>query len=307
MSGPDRITAELLRGMKLPEPSEGGKDARGRVFIVAGSAEIPGAALLAGTSAFRAGAGRVQIATVESCARSLGLALPEARVLGVPETPAGGMGQEGADKLLAYVKRCDAILIGPGMMGEADAQGLAEALLCETDTAGIVLDAAALPNPETQADGLRHYRGRLVITPHAGEMAHLLRADKAEIEADPLGAARKAAALLGAVVIMKGSTTQVVSPQGAAWLFDGGNVGLAVSGSGDTLAGFLVALLARGAPPIEAALWAVYLHGEAGCRLAERVGPLGYLAREIPGEAPRLMAELASGKPALKRRAISNV
>jgi NAD(P)H-hydrate repair Nnr-like enzyme with NAD(P)H-hydrate dehydratase domain len=94
---------------------------------------------------------------------------------------------------------------------------------------------------------------------------------------------------------MKGSTTYIVSPQGAAWLFDGGHVGLAVSGSGDTLAGFIVALLARGAPPIHAALWAVYLHGEAGCRLARSVGPLGFLAREIPGEVPRLLAELASG------------
>jgi ADP-dependent NAD(P)H-hydrate dehydratase len=293
MSTPVRVTPDLLRGMALPQPGEGGKDERGRVFIVAGSVEIAGAALLAGISAFRAGAGRVQIATVESCARHLGFALPEARVLGVPETPAGGMAREGADKLLAYVKRCDAILIGPGMMGEEESQALAEALLCETDTAAIVLDAAALPNPETQAEALKRYRGRLVITPHAGEMAHLLGREKAEIEADPLGAARAAAALLGAVVIMKGACTHIVSPQGQAWLFDGGHVGLAVSGSGDTLAGFLVALLARGASPIQAALWAVHLHGEAGSRLARSCGPLGFLAREIPGEAPRLLAELA--------------
>lgn len=293
MTGPVRVTADLLRGMALPQPGEGGKDERGRVFIVAGSVEIAGAALLAGTSAFRAGAGRVQIATVASCAPQLGFALPEARVLGVPETVAGGMAREGAGKLLAYVKRCDAILIGPGMIGEEDSQALAEALLCETDTAGIVLDAAALPNPETQAEALKRYRGRLVITPHAGEMAHLLGREKAAIEADPLGAARDAAALLGAVVIMKGASTHIVSPQGRAWLFDGGHVGLAVSGSGDTLAGFLVALLARGASPIQAALWAVYLHGQAGCRLARNCGPLGFLAREIPGEAPRLLAELA--------------
>jgi hydroxyethylthiazole kinase-like uncharacterized protein yjeF len=297
MSGPTEVTADLLRSMRLPEPGEGGKDERGRAFIVAGSVEIPGAALLSGTSAFRAGAGRVQIATVESVARHLGLALPEARVLGVPETPAGGMAPSAADKLLTYVARCDAILIGPGMIGEQDAQALSEALLCETHTAGIVLDAAALPNPDGQREALRHYRGRLVITPHAGEMAHLLGRDKAGIEADPLGAARDAASRLGAVVIMKGASTHIVAPEGDAWLFKGGHVGLAASGSGDTLAGFLVALLARGASPAQAALWAVYLHGEAGCRLARSCGPLGFLTREIPGEAPRLLAELGDGKP----------
>jgi hydroxyethylthiazole kinase-like uncharacterized protein yjeF len=296
MNEPTEVTADLLRSMRLPEPGDGGKDERGRAFIVAGSVEIPGAALLAGTSAFRAGAGRVQIATVESIARHLGLALPEARVLGVPETPAGGMAPNAADKLLTYVARCDAILIGPGMIGEQDAQALSEALLCETHTAGIVLDAAALPNPDGQREALSRYRGRLVITPHAGEMAHLLGRDKAGIEADPLGAAREAASRLGAVVIMKGASTHIVAPEGDAWLFKGGHVGLAASGSGDTLAGFLVALLARGASPAQAALWAVYLHGEAGCRLARSCGPLGFLAREIPGEAPRLLAELGDGK-----------
>jgi len=85
----------------------------------------------------------------------------------------------------------------------------------------------------------------------------------------------------------------VVDPDGAAGLYAGGGVGLGVSGSGDVLGGVIAGLLARGVPPFEAAAWGVCLHGEAGARLGRRMGALGFLAREIAGEIPSLMAELA--------------
>lgn len=108
-----------------------------------------------------------------------------------------------------------------------------------------------------------------------------------------MASARQAAAMLRAVVVMKGRETEIVSPQGEAWHFAGGTIGLGTSGSGDVLAGLLAGLLARGATPLQAALWAVWLHGEAGCRLARGNGTLGFLAREIAAEVPPLMAELA--------------
>jgi NAD(P)H-hydrate repair Nnr-like enzyme with NAD(P)H-hydrate dehydratase domain len=123
-------------------------------------------------------------------------------------------------------------------------------------------------------------------------MASLLGIPRAAVRADPLGAAREAAAALQAVVAMKGACTFVVTPQGQAWGCDRGNPGLATSGSGDTLAGILAGLLARGTPPLHATLWAVYLHAEAGARLARRQGPLGFLARELLAEIPPVMAEL---------------
>jgi ADP-dependent NAD(P)H-hydrate dehydratase len=90
---------------------------------------------------------------------------------------------------------------------------------------------------------------------------------------------------------MKGASTHVVSPQGEALLNNHGTIGLATSGSGDTLAGILTGLVARGAAPFLATAWAVYMHAEAGRRLAARVGPLGLIAREIPGEIPAIMRE----------------
>jgi NAD(P)H-hydrate repair Nnr-like enzyme with NAD(P)H-hydrate dehydratase domain len=88
---------------------------------------------------------------------------------------------------------------------------------------------------------------------------------------------------------MKGAETWVVNPDGACWHYGGGGVGLATSGSGDVLAGILAGLLARGADVTTAAVWGVFAHGEAGRRLAGRIGPMGFLAREIAAEVPAIL------------------
>ena len=90
-------------------------------------------------------------------------------------------------------------------------------------------------------------------------------------------------------MLVKGVQSHVVSPDGAAFLYTGGGPGLGVSGSGDTLAGITGGLLARGADPLTALLWAVWLHGKAGRALSKKVGALGFLAREIPAEIPALL------------------
>jgi len=88
---------------------------------------------------------------------------------------------------------------------------------------------------------------------------------------------------------VKGVESHVVAPDCRAWKYAGGTPGLGISGSGDTLAGIVGGLLARGAHPLEALLWAVWLHGEAGARLGKRVGTVGFLSREIPREVPALL------------------
>jgi NAD(P)H-hydrate repair Nnr-like enzyme with NAD(P)H-hydrate dehydratase domain len=124
-------------------------------------------------------------------------------------------------------------------------------------------------------------------------MAKFLGLPREQVDEAPLRAARQAAAALRAVIAMKGASTHVVSPSGEAWLCENGSIGLATSGSGDTLAGILAGLIARGTDPALAAIWAVYIHGEAGCRLARRNGTLGLLAREIPGEIPSILQALS--------------
>lgn len=287
------ITAEFLRTMPLPAPGQD-KDQRGRVLIAGGNRAVPGAALLAAEAALRAGAGKLQVATGRSAALGLALLLPEALVMGLEETGDGDLGPDAAAALVKAGQRADALLLGPGMMDRAAAMALVEAVLGRLDPAdgpALVLDAGALCGHAELKKALHPHAGRAVLTPHAGEMATILDIERAEVEADPPAAGRRAAAALQQVVIMKGARTQVISPEGEAWDYAGGGVGLATSGSGDVLAGILTGLLARGAPPVQAACWAVWLHGEAGARLARRIGPIGFLARELAAEVPGLLAE----------------
>ena len=292
---PTELTADLLKSMPLPEPKAGSKDDRGRILVVAGSVEVPGAALLSATAALRAGAGKLQIATVKSAALHLAVAVPEAMVIGLAETTDGGVDLHAARaRLLASAKKVDAVLIGPGMTEGEPTTILSAALCADASSASFILDAAALCHLLPHAEAVRALRGRVVVTPHAGEMARLLGRSRAEIEADPLGAARTAADLLDATVVMKGAQSHIVTPDGTAWLFNGGGVGLATSGSGDVLAGLIAGLLARGTTAVQAALWGVFLHGEAGRILGQRLGPLGYLARDLAAEVPSIMRDLSA-------------
>jgi hydroxyethylthiazole kinase-like uncharacterized protein yjeF len=282
--------------MPLPRHQEGeDKDERGRVLVVAGSVEVPGGALLAGLATLRAGAGKVRIATCRSVAIPLAIAMPEARVIGLEETPAGGIAATEAESLARRAAAADAVLVGPGMLDSEAAASLTAGMLARSGDSGVpfVLDAAALRGLR-EGEVPRGQAGRLIVTPHAGEMATLLGIDRAAVLADRLAAARRAAATLQAVVVMKGGCSFIVSPEGRAWSCGRGNVGLATSGSGDTLAGIIAGLLARGAPPLEATLWGVFLHGEAGARLARRQGLVGFLARELLAEVPPIMAELSA-------------
>jgi ADP-dependent NAD(P)H-hydrate dehydratase len=292
MSLPE-VTADFLRANPLPAPErEGDKQQRGRVLVIAGSTEVPGAALLAGLSVLRAGAGILQIATCRSVAPHIGVAMPEAMVVGCAETTSGGIDPVNATRLAELASGCDAILIGPGMTDDDAVGKLSSKLMEQVDGPAFVLDAAAFTCLRKAAEVFRKHAGRIVVTPHSGEMAKFLDVDRSEIDADPLKAARKAAERLQAVVAMKGASTHIVATNGDAWLCDHGSIALATSGSGDTLAGILVGLLARGASPTLATLWAVFMHGEAGRRLAKRNGTFGLLAREIPGEIPDILRSL---------------
>ncbi|WP_267428370.1 NAD(P)H-hydrate dehydratase [Methylobacterium sp. GC_Met_2] len=292
---PTLLTAATLKERSLPTPREGSKDERGSALILGGSASVPGAALLAGVAALRAGAGKLKIATVQSAAVGMALTVPEAMVIGLPETSEGSIdGVRALECLRTAAKGCDALLVGPGLLGSKPTTAMAVELLQALPAATFILDAAAICALAAHADDVRRHKGRVVITPHAGEMAQLLDRSRDAVEADPLDAALTAADLLQVVVVMKGAQTWIVDPQGARWLYEGGGVGLATSGSGDALAGIVVGLLARGVNPLTAALWGVYLHGEAGRRLAASVGPIGFLARELSGEVPRLLYEASA-------------
>ncbi len=286
----ETVTPALLRDWPLPR-GDGGKEGRGRTLVVGGSAETPGGVLLAAEAALRCGAGKLQVATAASVAAAVAVALPEAMVRALPETAAGAVSGAGAGVAKDLAGAADAVLIGPGLADPVESAAVVRALLDGLD-APLVLDALALA-AVTEDPGCVRELSRVVLTPNPTELARALHEADDTVEKDPAGSAIRLAQVTGAVVALGGATSWVSDPEGRVWQDVGGAPGLGVSGAGDVRAGLVAGLLARGAEPAQAAVWAGHLHGRAGERLSARLGPLGYLARELGPEVPALLVEIA--------------
>jgi ADP-dependent NAD(P)H-hydrate dehydratase len=156
----------------------------------------------------------------------------------------------------------------------------------------VALDALALASVTADDTCLHHMEGRAVLTPNPLELAITLGVDQERVDEDPAGATADLAGRARATVGLGGVTSWIAAPDDRLWRDDSGAAGLGVSGSGDVRAGITGGLLARGAEPAQAAVWAAYLHGRCGERLSSSVGRLGFLARELPAEIPRAYAEI---------------
>ena len=291
------LDAAALRGWPLPS-GDADKDARGHALVVGGARQMPDALILAATAALRAGAGKLSIATGASVSQLVALAMPEARVIALRETAQGGLAGNALAELDPLAEQVSALLIGPGMQDDAAGAALVRALLARLDGISVVLDAGAMgiilnPDLDDEADPFR-FGCSVIVTPHAGEMAHLCGATRQQIDADPAAFAAAAARDWNAVVVLKGPRTVIAAPDGGMWQHDGGNAGLATAGCGDVLAGLIAGLAARGAALAQAACWGVALHALAGPRLADRVGPLDDLARALPDEIPFVLEQAAA-------------
>ena len=290
---PVAVTAALLRRWPLPQPGDSAdKQDRGVAIVIGGAAEVPGALLLSGVAALRVGAGKLQLAGPRGAAVSLAVALPEARVFALGESGDAFLDRSAAGRAAECAHGADAILIGPGMLNENATRGFVDEILDKISDRPLVIDAFALIAIRNGNDHFAESTS-VVVTPNHSEMARLTGEKQEVIARDPLGVANGVSKDLNAVVALKGPETFIASPSGEVFRYTGGNVGLATSGSGDVLAGALVGLLARGATLDQAAVWATFLHGSAGNRLAKRVGPLGFLAHELSDELPSLMNQLA--------------
>ena len=256
---------------------EADKYARGVLGVVAGEAAYPGAAVLVARAAAGAGVGMMRLVPPEDVPGLVGLVLQA-----VPEVVV----QE-----LAVVGRVQAWVVGPGTSGPEDAR--VRHVLTEADEPAVV-DAGALTGlARALVGGTVRRPGRLLLTPHAGELDRLLQALQ-EPPADPgdrLPAARAAAARTGATVLLKGADTLVVAPDGRAVVVPGGPAALATAGAGDVLAGLAGALLAAGSTPLEAGVLAAHVHAVA----AHRAGGGGPLRAGAVADA--LAGVVASARP----------
>lgn len=287
---PTPITPHVLRDWALPEPGAG-KYGRGQVLVVGGAARTPGAAMLSALAALRVGGGRLTLAVARSVAHEVAVAVPESGVEPLDEDADGHVAPGAVEGITTDAGSADAVLVGPGLDEPEGARDLvAHVPDVVGDDAVVVLDAFALGVAADVQDRLEPLRGRLVMCPNSAEAERLLPDDDA-VGDDDVRDAVTIADRFGAVVLLG---DVVATPDGRTWAKGTGTGGLGTSGSGDVLSGAVTGLLARGARPDQAAVWASYVHAAAGDRLAVQVGPMGYLASELLTEIPRVLVELGA-------------
>lgn len=258
------------------------KYTRGHALVVSGPATRTGAARLGARAALRVGAGLVTLASPTPA-----LAENAAQLTAIMLRACDGA--DDLDDLLAD-ERINALLLGPGL-GTGGATRDLVAVAAQAGRA-LVLDADALTTfrgeSATLTDLVREGGGAAVLTPHEGEFARLFGGTAATEEGiGKLDRARRAAAQVDAVVVLKGSDTVIAAPDGRAAINDHGTPYLATAGSGDVLGGLIAGLLAQGMRPFEAACAAVWMHGDAGLRH----GP-GLIAEDLPESMPAVLRDL---------------
>src|SRR4051794_22845148 len=169
-----KLDPRALDAHALPPVIDGDKESKGRLLVIAGSRSVPGAALLAATAAMRAGAGKLRIATVESAAMQLGIAMPEAMVIGLREDGHGGFASSAVGAIAEQASKVDVVVAGPGMSTGPVCAKIAAALLASE--ARLALDAALLHSLKPTAPKQRS--STPVLLPHSGELAALLDCDE---------------------------------------------------------------------------------------------------------------------------------
>lgn len=279
-STPVRLTKQQIFALLPPRAPHSHKGSYGRVVCLCGCPAYRGAALLACLGALRTGAGIVALAAQECVVQAVAPRAPEAVFVPLPDD----------DALSQALRSCTVALGGCGKHAD-DKTAMQMKTLLEIAQGTVVLDAGGLVSLAGERQALRHAAGRLIVTPHIGEMAALTQSTPAQVQQDSERLALSYAQDTGAVVVLKSHRTLIATPDGALYENTTGNAGLARGGSGDLLAGMLAGLAATGLAPLQAALCGVFLHGAAADACAARLSMQGMLPEDILQDVCNLFLE----------------
>jgi hydroxyethylthiazole kinase-like uncharacterized protein yjeF len=289
------VDEEFVLAHLPPRPPDSHKGTFGTCLLICGSRGYSGAACLAAMAASRSGCGLVHLAYP----KSLGPII-ESRVLEpvkhpLPETPEITLSPAALDPIQELCRTADAVGIGPGISTHPRTRELLLALLPKLTTP-MVLDADAINNLAQDVDLLKKVPGRLILTPHPGELSRLTNIPPAEINADRVACARAFAQKHNCITVLKGAPTVIAAANGQVYLNPTGNSGLATGGTGDILTGLITGLLAQGADPLNAAIIGVYLHGKAGDLAAQKLTEYALTAEDLLKFLPDAFASILSSQ-----------
>jgi NAD(P)H-hydrate epimerase len=253
------------------------------VLVIGGSPGMTGAVGMAARAALRTGSGLATVLTPHTCTTAVDVAVPELMVM------AGRVGKFGTlNNQFVPLKGINGVLIGPGMRADYDTRDFTERVVLETRVP-LVMDADALAHVAGFPEWFREGAAPRYLTPHPGEMARMVGGSSADIQADRVGALKRAYRSAACNIVLKGSRSRVVTRSGRMWVNLNGNPGMATGGSGDVLAGMVTSIAAQGVYPELVLPLAVYLHGKAGDLALMRKGEAGMIAGDLVDAIPAVM------------------
>ena len=279
---------QIQRWLSIPRNPDTHKGDYGHLLVIAGSVGKTGAAAMACQAALRMGAGLVTLAIPKSLNGIMEMKLTEVMTEPLPETPKQTLSLRAFSALVRLCENKRAVIIGPGLGTFKETQSLVLKLV-KTLNLPIILDADGLTALATQPKTLPITNRSLILTPHPGEMARLIRSNVKEVLEDRIGLSRKFSQSQHVHLILKGHPTLISTPQGEVFVNPTGNPGMASGGTGDVLTGMIGGLVCQGFDILPSIQIAVYLHGMAGDEGAREKGEKSLIATDIIEKIPSLL------------------
>lgn len=262
----------------------------GKALLLAGSYEMPGAALMASAACVECGAGLVRLAFPDCAYAAVTASVPEKVLLPLAANRFGRISAQNEKKILDTLSSSTACLIGCGLGVDHDTKAIVKSVLQAAEIP-LILDADGINAVSDDIDIIREANAPVILTPHPGEAARLLGCSVNEVQANRMEACQTLCEKTGAVVVLKGAGT-IISADGKQFSVNmTGNAGMATAGSGDVLAGMLLGFLCIGLPPLEAAVAAVHIHGLAGDITAKTYSKCGTTPTKMLEVLPRLLSD----------------
>ena len=285
------ITEARVRSLMPARAADAHKGTFGHLLVVGGFLGKTGAAAMVGQAAMRVGTGLVTLATEARAQPTLESKCLETMVEPIVDHADAPQDDKAKKRMAALLEGKRAVALGPGLSTGDGATQLALQLL-QTATVPIVIDADGINILAENIESAEENGVPVVLTPHPGEMARLMKSSVADVQADRIGVSKEVAKRLNAEVVLKGAHSVVASPDGAVYVNPTGNAGMASGGVGDVLTGIIVSFLAQGLEPLVAALVGVYLHGAAGDYAAAEVGERSLVASDLITALPDVLVHL---------------
>jgi NAD(P)H-hydrate epimerase len=285
------VTAIQAFALLKPRSPDSHKGDNGHALIFAGSPGKTGAAVMAGESALRAGAGLVTLAVPASLNDIFEIKTTEVMTEPIPDAKTRSFDEKSVEAGLAAMQDKDVIAIGPGMGLHNGVDEFFKKIVLAS-TVPIVIDADGLNSLATQIDILKKAQAPVILTPHPGEMSRLSGLDASEIQWDRVGTAKRFAQEWNVILVLKGAHTVIASPSGEAFINLTGNSGMASAGMGDALTGIITGLLSQGYEPFNAAALGAYIHGKAGDLALKEMGGIGIIATDLIRKIPAVQQSI---------------